>query len=114
MNSSLQLPDSSYRMRLTQAAESVGLGVQNVSVFTLKSLQSFNCDSYTPQIFEIELDEDQGRGGSRIRSLPLQVVTLHWVWQYYRGNKAAVALVVALATEALERHFDSAFDHLMK
>jgi hypothetical protein len=103
------LPDGSYRMSLTQAAECVGLGVQNASDFLRsKAIKSLMGEAYTPQIFEIE-SEDQARGQSRIRALPLPVVCKYWLWQSHRGNKQALALVDALMAETLERRFDSAF-----
>ncbi len=49
------------------------------------------------------------RGRSRFRALPLEVVVIYWVYQCYRGNKQAFNLLVALATESLERRFDNAF-----
>lgn len=103
------LPDGSYKMSLTQAAEIVGLGVQNASDFLRsKALKSLLGEGYTPQIFEIE-SEDQNRGQSRIRALPLEIVRKYWLWQAYRGNKQSLALVDALLAETLERRFDQAF-----
>jgi hypothetical protein len=104
------LPDGSYRMSLTQVAESVGLGVQNASDFLRsKALKSLLGEAYTPQIFEIESSEEQIRGQSRIRGLPLEVVSAYWLWQSYRGNKTALILCMALIIESLERRFDAAF-----
>ena len=104
------LPDGSYRMSQTQAAESVGLKVQNVSDFLRsKALKSFMGEGYTPQISEIEPDELQGRGASRINAVPIDVVSKYWLWQVLRGNKKALALVDALTTETIERRFDAAF-----
>jgi hypothetical protein len=103
------LPDGSYKMSVTQAAEIVGLGVQNASDFLRsKALKTLMGEGYTPQIYEIE-SEDQGRGQSRIRALPLEIVRKYWLWQAYRGNKQALALVDALLAETLERRFDQAF-----
>ena len=88
------LPDGAYRMSLTQTAESVGLGVQNASDFlrskAIKGLLGF---SYTPQTFEIEPTSKQLRGQSRIRGLPLEVVSAYWLWQSHRGNKQAKELL---------------------
>ena len=104
------LPDGSYRLSLTQVADCVGLGVQNASDFLKsKALKSLVGEGYTPQTFEIE-SEDQGRGQSRIRALPLEVVRKYWLWQAHRGNKQALALVDALMAETLERRFDRAFN----
>lgn len=104
------LPDGSYRMSLTQAALCVGLGVQNASDFLRsKAIKALLGESYTPQIFEIDPTEDQLRGQSRIRGLPLEVVSAYWLWQSHRGNKQALALCMALIIESLERRFDVAF-----
>ncbi len=74
------LPDGSYRMSQTQAAETVGLKVQNVSDFLRsKALKSLMGEGYTPQIFEIDPESEQSRGQSRIRALPLEVVSAYWL-----------------------------------
>ena len=104
------LPDGSYRMSQTQAAESVGLTERNAREFLQsKALKSLMGEGYTPQISEIEPDESQGRGGSRINAVPIEVVSKYWLWQVLRGNKKALALVDALTTETIERRFDAAF-----
>jgi hypothetical protein len=103
------LPDGSYRMSLTQTAETVDLGVQNASDFLRsKALKSLAGESYTPQTFEIEA-EDRVRGQTRIRAVPLEVVRRYWLWQSTRGNKKAIALVDALMAETIDRRFDRAF-----
>jgi hypothetical protein len=105
------LPDGSYRMSQTQAAECIGLGVQNASDFLRsKAFRSLTGGDYTAQIFEIEADVSQQRGSSRINALPLEVVAVYWAWQSARGNKAALPLVIALMSESLERRFDVAFN----
>ena len=95
------LPDGSYRISQTQAAECVGLTERNTRDFlrsnTLKALLG---EGYTPAIFDIEPDEDQLRGQSRFRALPLEVVSIYWSWQSHRGNKTAFALVTGLLTES--------------
>jgi hypothetical protein len=104
------LPDGSYWMSQTQAAECVGLTERNAREFLQsKALKSLLSEGYTPAFFEIEPDSDQIRGSSRIRSLPLEVVSSYWMWQSFRGNKQALPLCMALLTESLERRFDSAF-----
>lgn len=105
------LPDGSYRMSLSQAAECVGLKPQNASDFLkTKTFKRLMGEGYTVQISEIESDAEQARGASRIRALPLEVVSKYWNWQSHRGNKSAFALVDALIVETLERRFDSAFN----
>jgi hypothetical protein len=104
------LPNGEYRMSLTQTAETVDLGVQNASDFLRsKALKSLAGASYTPQTFEIEAD-DQIRGQSRFRGLPLEIVRKYWLYQASRGNKKAIALCDALMAETLERRFDRAFN----
>jgi len=104
------LPDGSYRMSQTQAAECVGLTERNAREFLdSKAFKSLMGEGYTPAIIEIESEESQLRGQSRFRALPLEVVVVYWVWQCYRGNKQALSLLIALATESLERRFDAAF-----
>jgi hypothetical protein len=105
------LPDGSYRMSQTQAAECVGLSERNAREFLQsKALKSLLGEGYTPAISEIEPDTGQLRGGSRIRTLPLEIVGAYWLWQATRGNKTALSLVMALLAETLERRFDAAFD----
>lgn len=96
-------------MSLTQAAETVDLGVQNASDFLRsKALKSLAGESYTPQTFEIET-EDQVRGQGRFRGLPLEIVRKYWLYQASRGNKKAIALCDVLMAETLDRRFDRAF-----
>jgi hypothetical protein len=106
-----QMPDGSYRMSQTQAAECVGLGRQNVSDFLRsKAIKSLLGEGYTGQIFEIEVENaEQARGQARINAVPLEAVVAYWHWQSHRGNKQALRLCMALATETLERRFDAAF-----
>ena len=70
------LPDGSYRMSLSQAAECVGLSARNAFDFlqsrTFKTLMG---EGYTVSVSEIESNPEQGRGQSRIRALPLEVVS---------------------------------------
>jgi len=104
------LPDGSYAMSQSQAAEAVGLKVQNASDFLRsKTLKRLMGEGYTPQISEIE-SADQIRGGSRVRSLPLEVVAVYWQWQSHRGNKQAFALCTAFTLEGLLRRFDAVFE----
>ena len=102
------LPDGSYRMSQTQSADLVGLSERNAREFLdSKTFERLAGEGYTPAIFDI--DSEQSRGQSRFRGLPLEVVVIYWVYQCYRGNKQAFSLLIALATESLERRFDNAF-----
>jgi hypothetical protein len=103
------LPNGEYRMSQTQAAEIIQLTERNAREFLdSKTFKQLSGEAYTPAIFEIE-DGDQQRGQSRFRGLPLKVVVIYWTYQCFRGNKQARNLLVALATETLERRFDRAF-----
>ena len=105
------LPDGSYAMSQTQAAEAVALKVQNASDFLRsKTLKRLMGEDYTPQISEIQPEGEQLRGGSRIKALPLEVVAVYWQWQAHRGNKLAFALCAAFTLEGLMRRFDRAFE----
>ena len=105
------LPDGSYQMSQTQAAESVDLTARNAFDFLRsRAFKALAGKGYTLSPSEIEADDDQGRGGSRIVALPLEVVGKYWLYQASKGNKKALALVDALITESLERRFDAAFE----
>ena len=105
------LPDGSYRMSQTQAAEAVGLSRQNVSDFLRsKAIKRLLGEGYTGQISQVEIDSaDQARGQSRINAIPLDAIAAYWQWQSFRGNKQALALCMAMTTETLTRRFDAAF-----
>jgi hypothetical protein len=124
------LPDGSYRMSLTQAGECVGKTAQGVSNFlsskTLKrllgeaggisnflpeqALEVVSNDAYTPETFAVDVGDDGSYGQTRIRGLPLEIVSLYWQWESFRGNKQAFVLCTALILESLERRFDAAFN----
>ena len=94
-----QMPDGSYRMSIAGAAESVGLIRRNAFEFLRsKAAKRLLGDGFTGSIFEIEVE-----------STPGQQVGKYWLWQSYRGNKQAFALIDALLEESLERRFDAAF-----
>lgn len=104
------LPDGSYRMSQTQAAQVIGKPEINARRFlTSKGIETLLGKGYTPDSIEIEPDAEQVRGQSRFNALPLEVVTAYWFTQAAQGDKQAQSLVWALLTESLERRFDSAF-----
>lgn len=104
------LPDGSYIMSQTQAAEIVGEPEINARRFLdSKGIKTLLGESYTPDTFDIERDPGQGRGGGRIRGVPPEVVSAYWLWQSSKGNKKAMTLCMAIMTETLERRFDAAF-----
>ena len=106
------LPDGSYRMSQAQVAQAVDKPPVNALRFlgskAIKGLLGEGYTDYTPEQVEIESEEGK-RGQSRFNALPLEVATAYWVNQCFQGNKQALALVMALATETLERRFDNAF-----
>ncbi len=72
------LPDGSYRMSQTQAADLVGLSERNARDFLdSKTFERLVGEGYTPAIFDI--DSEQTRGQSRFRGLPLEIVVIYWV-----------------------------------
>jgi hypothetical protein len=95
------LPDGSYRMSQTQAAEAVGLSRRNVSDFLRSNaIKALLGEGYTGTILEreeIEIEPEPGkRGQSRFMAMPLEIVSAYWQWQSHRGNKKALALCIAL------------------
>lgn len=123
------LPDGSYRMSLSQAAECIGKPARGTFDFlkskTLKRLlaegggtfefldneaiAALSSDSYTADQFLVDIGSDREQGMTRIRGLPLEIVSIYWQWESYRGNKQAFLLVTSMVTESLERRFDTAF-----
>ncbi|WP_206603012.1 hypothetical protein [Leptolyngbya ohadii] len=102
------LPDGSYRMSQTQAAEIVEKPEINARRFLdSKAIKALLGGGYTPD--SIEVEAAQLRGQTRINALPLNVVTAYWFTQARQGNEKAASLVWAMLTETLERRFDRAF-----
>ncbi len=107
-----QMPDGSYRMSISGVAGSVGLTARNAFAFLRsKAAERLLGEGYTDSVSEVEVESapDQARGQTRIQAVPLNIVSKYWLWQSYRGNKQAFALVDALLEESLERRFDAAF-----
>jgi hypothetical protein len=107
-----QMPDGSYRMSITGAAEAIGTSQQNATNFLRsKALQALQASGYTPQTSEqIEVEsEEQVRGQTRITAVSLDITFAFWLYQCSRGNRQAYNLVAALGLETLERRFDAAF-----
>ncbi|NER80827.1 MAG: hypothetical protein F6K42_14900 [Leptolyngbya sp. SIO1D8] len=106
------MPDGSYRMSQTQAAEIIGKDEINARRFLdSKGIKALLGKGYTPDSIEVESSQ-RLRGQTRINALPLEVVSAFWVWQCSQGNKQAIALVMAMTTETLERRFDNAFGYI--
>ncbi len=106
----VMLPDGSYRMSRTQAAEFVGNEEFNArDFFKGKAVKTLLGKGYTTGKNEKIQLEREARGTTQIVPLTLDEVGAYWVWQCYRGNKKAMFLCFALITESLERRFDTAF-----
>ena len=123
------LADGSYRMSLTQAAECVEKPAQGISNFlkskTLKRLlgeaggisnflqsmavDALSEDTYNPEQFLVDIGDEGSQGQTRIRGVHLEIVSLYWHWESFRGNKRAFILATGLSVESLERRFDDAF-----
>ncbi len=118
------LPDGSYRMSLSQAAECIGKPARGTFDFlqskafkrllgevqgTFDSLPDESTDTYKPENLTVDIGESGSQGQTRVRGLPLELVALYWAWESFRGNRSALLLTVSLTTESLERRFDNAF-----
>ena len=103
------LPDGSYRMSQTQAADIIGKPEINARRFLdSKGSKTLLGNSYTPDTIEAESTQGK-RGSTRFNALPLSVVAAYWVWECSKGNKQALPLVMAMTNETLTRRFDTAF-----
>ena len=104
-----QMPDGSYRMSQTQAAECIGKPEINARRFLdSRGIKALRGEGYTPDTIEVDSPE-QERGQTRFNALPLDVVSAYWLWEASKGNQQAIALCYALMAETLERRFDNAF-----
>lgn len=105
-----QMPDGSYRMSQTQAAECIGKPEINARRFLgSKGIKALRGEGYTPDTIDVE-SPDQSRGQTRFNALPLDVVSAYWLWEASKGNQRSLTLCYALMAETLERRFDAAFD----
>ena len=59
-------------------------------------------------LVEVEADHE-GRGGTRISPISLELAGIYWYYQAKRGNKDAEALVIACLVDSLIRRADDAF-----
>ena len=107
-----QMRDGSYRTSIAGAAGVVGLIPKNVFEFLRsKVAKRLLDDGFTGSFSEVEVESpsDQQVSQTRIQAIPLNVVGKYWLWECYKGNKQAFAIVDALLEESLERRFDAAF-----
>lgn len=93
-----QMPDGSYRMSQTQAAECVGKQQRNAGRFLESNgIKALRGEGYTPDTIEVD-PTDQVRGQARFNALPLDVVSAYWLWEASNGNQQAIALCYAPRT----------------
>jgi hypothetical protein len=89
------LSDGSHRMSQAQAASVIGespvYALRFLKAKDSKALLREGCTDYIPESIEIESDPGK-RGQSRTNALPLSVVSIHWLYRSYRGNKQALVL----------------------
>lgn len=103
------LPNGSYQMSQTQAAECVGKLEINIRRFlNSEAIEALLGENYTPDSIEMDSFEQSGEQ-TRFNTLPLKVVIRYWFHQARLGNKQAISLICALATKSLEQHFDTTF-----
>jgi len=99
------LPDGSYRMSQTQAAECIGKPEINARRFLdSKAIKALLGNSYTPDTVEIEASAEQLRGQSRFNALPLEVVTAYWFNQRFiprrvsKINRISISINIGIFT----------------
>lgn len=107
-----QLPDGSYDMSQAQVAKAVKKSRQNASDFLrskwLKSLPGIDYTGPKNDLIEVTSDHE-GRGGTRIAPISLELAAIYWYYQAKRGNQNAEALVIACLADSLLRRADEAF-----
>ncbi|MEH2450608.1 hypothetical protein [Nostoc sp.] len=105
-----QLPDRSYTMSQTQAAQAVGKSESSVRRFLAQKNSKGN-DSKGFQFAEISVEKDwEGQGNNQtVKAIPIDIVFKFWVSQIRKGNAKAEALVSACGEETLHRRCDTAF-----
>ncbi|NEO88089.1 MAG: hypothetical protein F6J87_28110 [Spirulina sp. SIO3F2] len=101
------LPDGSYRISQTQAAQCIGRSELSTRHFLeSKSVYKLLGERYRVVSLEIETDY---LGHSRFNTLPLEVVTAYWILECSKGNTVAMHLIMEMTSETLEHRFDIAF-----
>jgi hypothetical protein len=104
------LPDTTYTMSQTQAAEAVGKPESHARRFLgSRAIQTLLGSTFAPVTIDIEPESTRVSGRGRFNALPLNVVSAYWLTLTMQGNRAAGDLCWALLTESLERRFDSVF-----
>jgi hypothetical protein len=91
------LPNGSYRMSQTQAAECVGLSERNASFF-FNRIQYQHRQSADTQ----EIQSNSGkRGQSRIKAVSLEEAIDYWGYQASKGNLKAIMLLEAIGEHGI-------------
>ncbi|XGV99761.1 MAG: hypothetical protein ACAF41_12590 [Leptolyngbya sp. BL-A-14] len=104
------LPDTTYTMSQTQAAEVIKKPESHARRFlTSTAIKTRMGGTFAPVTVEIEPEATRVSGRGRFNALPLKVVSAYWLTQAMQGNREAGDLCWALLTESLERRFDVAF-----
>lgn len=107
-----QLGDGSYQLSQTQVAKAVNKPRRNASDFLqskwLKSLPGMDYTGPKKDLVEVEADHE-GRGGTRISPISLELAGIYWYYQAKRGNKDAEVLVIGCLIDSLLRRADQAF-----
>ena len=107
-----QLADGSYDLSQAQVAKAVKKSRQNASDFLrskwLKALPGMDYTGQKNDLIEVASDHE-GRGGTRIAPISLELAAIYWYYQAKQGNKDAEALVIACLADSLLRRADEAF-----
>lgn len=107
MSKSLTL-GTGYRMSLTETASTLGQNEGDIR----QALRPGQLDSLlgrTPEIELMEVDDGRPEGDPRVIAIGLDVVCACWLNAVRNGNKRAIALVVSMLMDSLERRFDVGF-----
>ena len=85
------LPDGSYRMSQTQAAECIGRPEINARRFIKSRFEDYPC-----QLIKVKKSH-VGRGETRIQAVSLDQAVEYWQYQSQMGNQKATALLIQLS-----------------
>ncbi len=103
------LPAGGYKLSQTQVAQAVDKDHIYIRRFLAsKSLQALPDKAYTEDKLAIVKDHE-GRGGTKINAIPIELATAFWTKEAIGGNIKAILLLGACAAEAIERRADNAF-----
>lgn len=103
------MPSGEYKLSQTQVAEAVGKEEVYVRTFLhSKHPEALPYKDYTPEKISVKKDH-QGRGGTRISGIHIEVALAFWSKEWDSMNPKARALVRACAIESIERRADKEF-----